>query len=64
MNKPNMVTFSTACYKAMPYMHRAQLDDRYRQCADEIRLFIAECFERTIEQVDKEIEFWEDMSHV
>ena len=45
-------------------MHRAQLDERYAQCADEIRLFIAECFERTIEQVDREIEFWEDMSHV
>ena len=64
MNKPNMVTFSTACYKAVPYMRRAQLDKRYEHRADEIRLFIAECFDRTIEQVNREIEFWEDMNHV
>lgn len=55
-----MISFSEACYRAMPFVVRGKLDEEYEPCAREIKLFIAHAFNRTLEQVEKELEFWSE----
>lgn len=55
-----MVTFSEACYRAMPFIVRGKLDENYASSAFEIKLYIAHAFGRTLEQVELELKFWSE----